>query len=89
MGNTVFRLLKQIPLAFRMAFSGFYSFQDFGIEPFLLDFTLYSLLLQKEVLIKNTIECFIPGVNYIIAILKYKCAVPGGFMQGRNKLLFV
>ena len=88
-GHTVFYSLKNSSCSL-LGFSGFleklvtslYPFQDFGIEPFWLDFTLHSLLLQREMLINNTIENFIPGVNYIIWILKYKGAVPEGFIQG-------
>ena len=95
-GHTVFYSLKNSSCSL-LGFSGFleklvtslYPFQDFGIEPFWLDFTPHSLLLQREVLINNTIENFIPGVNYIIWILKYKGAVPEGFIQGWNKLLFI
>ena len=95
-GHAVFYSLKNSSCSL-LGFSGFleklvtslYPFQDFGIEPFWLDFTLHSLLLQREMLINNTIENFIPGVNYIIWILKYKGAVPEGFIQGWNKLLFI
>ena len=46
--------------------------------------TSFLLLLQREMLINNTIENFIPGVNYIIWILKYKGS-PRGLHAGMKQ----